>query len=150
MSGSDIRFVQRFNNYKKAFSNLKGAVELSKTRELSDLEKQGLIQAFEFTHELAWKTMKDFLEYYGTVASVYGSRDATRESFKIGLINNGDVWMDMIVSRNKTVHTYDEDEMNAIYRKIVDDYTPEFTYLKERILKEIEKTEETESVGEAR
>jgi len=149
MAGSDIRFVQRFNNYNKAFSNPESAVKLSKTRELSDLEKQRLIRAFEFTHELAWKTMKDFPEYYGTVSSVYGSRDATRESFKIGLISNGDVWMDMIASRNKTMHTYDENEMNALFKKIVDDYTPEFSDLKNRINKQIEEIKDIEKISEA-
>ena len=58
----DIRWIQRFSNLKKAFAQLKDAVELSKARELSNLEKQGLIQAFEYTHELGWKTLKDFLE----------------------------------------------------------------------------------------
>jgi nucleotidyltransferase substrate binding protein (TIGR01987 family) len=58
-----------------------------------------VIQAFEFTHELAWNTLKDFLESCGE-AGIYGSKDATRKSFAAGLIEDGETWMDMIQSRN--------------------------------------------------
>ncbi len=100
MSDQAIRWIQRFNHFSKAFAQLKEAVELSKQRELSKLEEQGLIQAFEYTHELAWKVLRDFLEERG-VQKIYGSKDATREAFKAGLIENGEVWMKMIESRNK-------------------------------------------------
>jgi nucleotidyltransferase substrate binding protein (TIGR01987 family) len=83
MSRRDSRWVRRFNNFAKAFAQLQAAVELSRQRELSKLEQQGLIQAFEYTHELAWKTMKDFLEERG-VQNIYGSKDATREAYKAG------------------------------------------------------------------
>ena len=97
----DIRWIQRFNHFTKALSQLRDAVELAQKRPLSKLEAQGLIQAFEFTHELAWNTLKDFLEERG-VQNLYGSRDATREAFKTGLIENGEAWMNMIQSRNLT------------------------------------------------
>jgi nucleotidyltransferase substrate binding protein (TIGR01987 family) len=87
MKTQDIRWIQRFNHFKKAFSQLKEAVELSEQRPLSKLEQQGLIQAFEYTHELAWKTLKDFLEERG-VQNLYGSKDATRAAFKCGLIEH--------------------------------------------------------------
>ena len=103
----DIRWIQRFKNFIKAFSQLKEAVQLAQQRPLSKLEEQGLIQAFEYTHELAWNTLKDFLESRG-IRNLYGSKDATREAFKTGLIENGEIWMDMINSRNLTSHTYDE------------------------------------------
>ena len=61
----DIRWKQRFSNYRKAFQNLVDAVELAHSRELSNLEQQGLIQSFEFTHELAWNVLKDYLEHQG-------------------------------------------------------------------------------------
>jgi len=77
--GNYIRWQQRFSNYQKAFTQLKSAVELSHQRELSLLERQGVVQAFEYTHELAWKTMKDFLEYRGSTEQIYGSKDATRQ-----------------------------------------------------------------------
>ena len=74
-------------------------------RGLSDLERQGLIQAFEFTHELAWNVMKDWFEYQGN-GDISGSRDASREAFRMGLIQDGEVWMEMIKSRNQSSHTY--------------------------------------------
>src|SRR6267378_7682676 len=78
----DVRWRQRFQNYRKAFSQLSNAAALAKRRELTELEQQGLIQAFEFTHELAWNTLKDFLAARrGPTARIYGSRDATREAF---------------------------------------------------------------------
>ena len=108
MNKQDIRWQQRFQNFTKALSQLREAVELAEQRPLSKLEEQGLIQAFEFTHELAWKTLKDFLEDRGGVKKLYGSKDTSREAFKTGLIENGQIWMDMIQSRNLTSHTYDE------------------------------------------
>ncbi len=117
----DIRWIQRFANYKKAFAQLKEAVELSEERELSNLEKQGLIQAFEYTHELAWKSLKDFLESKGA-GKLYGSKDTTREAFKLGIIEDGETWMAMIVSRNETSHVYDEERVEAIAEVICGSY----------------------------
>lgn len=103
----DIRWVQRLDNFKAAFGQLISAVETARLRPLSDLEKQGVIQTFEFTHELAWNVLKDYFEYQGNT-SITGSRDATREAFQKNLIQNGDVWMEMIKSRNLTSHTYNK------------------------------------------
>jgi nucleotidyltransferase substrate binding protein (TIGR01987 family) len=125
MSKKDIRWVQRFNHFTKALKQLRDAVTLAQERPLSQLEKQGLIQAFEFTHELAWNTLKDFLEESG-VQNLYGSRDATREAFKTGLIKNGEVWMNMIQSRNLTSHTYDETVADEIVSSIQNSYFVEF------------------------
>lgn len=132
MNQSERRWVRRFNNFVKAFAQLEDAVKLSRQRELSKLEQQGLIQAFEYTHELAWKTMKDFLEECG-VQNIYGSRDATREAFKAGLIENGEVWMEMIQSRNLTSHTYNEETAAIIFSAIVDNYFAEFAAFRERM-----------------
>ncbi len=115
----DIRWKQRFSNFEKAFLKLKQAVTERQTP--SDLEKEGIIQRFEFTHELAWKVMKDYLEYEG-YKNITGSRSATREAFNKGLIKNGQSWMDMVESRNKTVHTYQEDILTEEYNKIVRTY----------------------------
>ncbi|SKC55835.1 nucleotidyltransferase substrate binding protein, HI0074 family [Maledivibacter halophilus] len=125
MVNKDIRWIQRFNNYKKAFDQLGEAMELMDKRELSRLEKQGTIQAFEYTHELSWKVLKDFLESRGNT-EIYGSRDAVREAFKLGIIENGEVWMQMIKSRNLTSHTYDETTADDIIRLIKDMYFKEF------------------------
>ena len=113
MTTQDIRWIQRFNHFSQALSQLKEAVALAQKRPLSKLKEQGLIQAFEFTHELAWNTLKDFLEDRG-VQNLYGSRDTTREAFKTGLIENGEAWMAMIQSHNLTSHTYDEATAAAI------------------------------------
>lgn len=129
MTTQDIRWVQRFNHFTKALLQLKEAVDLAQVRPLSKLEAQGLIQAFEFTHELAWNTLKDFLEERG-VQNLYGSRDATREAFKTGLIKNGEAWMDMVQSRNLTSHTYDEATAAKIVSAIRTSYFAEFEGLK--------------------
>lgn len=136
----DIRWIQRFSNYKKAFSQLNEGVLLSEQRALSNLEKQGLIQAFEYTHELAWKIMKNFLEYRGVTEQIYGSRDATRQAFSYNIIENGDTWMHMIKSRNLTSHTYDEDTVEEIIDLILGSYILEFEafYIK---FEELEKEE---------
>jgi nucleotidyltransferase substrate binding protein (TIGR01987 family) len=117
----ELRWVLRLSNYEKALDCLSAAVELSKTRSLSDLEKQGLIQAFEFTHELAWNVMKDYFNYQGT-QDITGSRDATREAYSKGLVQDGEGWMAMIQSRNKTSHTYNQAVANEIVDAIKDTY----------------------------
>lgn len=129
VSCQDVRWMQRFNNYKKALKQLQEAVELMEERELTRLEKQGFIQAFEYTHELAWKTLKDFLENRGNTG-IYGSRDAIKEAFKLGMIKNGEIWMQMIKSRNQTSHTYDESTADDIITVIKDMYYEEFINLK--------------------
>jgi len=113
---------------------LSDAAELAQRRSLSDLERQGLIKAFEFTHELAWNTMKDFLEERGK-GNLFGSRDATREAFAAGLIENGEVWMAMIRSRNQTSHTYDESVADEITRAIASAYIMEFEKFQNRFEK---------------
>lgn len=127
----DIRWKQRYNNYKKALSQLTSAIELMSERTLSSLEKQGVVQAFEFTHELSWKTMKDFLENRGNT-EIYGSKDAVRMAFKYDLIMDGEVWMQMIKSRNLTSHTYDEKTVDDIIALISEKYLPAFIDLEKR------------------
>jgi nucleotidyltransferase substrate binding protein (TIGR01987 family) len=128
MNASDVRWQQRFANYKKALAQLKDAVELSEQRALSQLEKQGVIQAFEFTHELAWNVLKDYLQDQGNQA-IKGSKDATREAFKVELIADGEQWMAMIQSRNVSSHTYDEQIAEQLVTVIIKDYFPLFEVL---------------------
>jgi len=127
------RWIQRFNNYLKALDQLNDAVGIYNSRELSVLEEQGLIQSFEYTHELAWNVIKDFLEYKGN-QNIYGSRDATKEAFSYGLITQGDIWMGMIKSRNKTTHTYNRETAKEIVEFITKDYIGEFNSFKEKML----------------
>lgn len=134
MGNQDIRWIQRFTNYEKAFKKLEEAVILvksefyrngkideSKFKAGDDIFKEGLIQRFEYTHELAWNVMKDFLLEKGT-SQLYGSRDTIREAFKVELIRDGKLWMDMVSSRNRTSHTYNEEVANEIFSKIINDY----------------------------
>lgn len=118
----EIRWKQRFDNYEKACGHLRNSVK--NVQNPSDLEKAGIIQHFEFTHELAWKVMKDFREYEG-ITGIIGSRSATREAFNKGLINDGVIWMNMIESRNETVHAYRKDILEKEYRLIIDQYFPQ-------------------------
>lgn len=136
----DIRWEQRFSNYNKAITKLEESVKyiqqnfLDNEGELDtedlgyvvdELIKEGLIQRFEYTHELAWNVMKDYAFFQGN-STVGGSRDATREAFKLQIINSPDTWMDMIQSRNKTSHTHNEETANEIFGKIINDYFPLF------------------------
>lgn len=98
-------------------------------RELSSLEEQVLIQVFEFTHELAWKTLKDFHFRQGNT-DIYGSRDACWEAFNIGIIENGGIWMDMIKSRKQRSHTYDQNTSEMIVKQVLEFYYEEFENLK--------------------
>jgi nucleotidyltransferase substrate binding protein (TIGR01987 family) len=124
----DIRWKQRFSNFSKALQTLTEAIELAQQRPLSKLEKQGLIQGFEFTHELAWNVLKDYLENQG-FTEIIGSRDATRTAFKNALIADGDTWMDMIKARNQTSHTYNVDLAESISQDILQRFYPAFVAL---------------------
>ena len=128
----DIRWLQRFDNYTKALEQLSMAVSLANERKLSKLEEQGLIQSFEYTHELAWNTLKDFLIERGN-RDIYDSKDATKEAFKYGLLKEGEVWMDMIKSRNMTSHTYNEATASMIAKAILNAYFVEFVILKKKL-----------------
>ncbi len=121
----DIRWQQRFNNYLKAFQTLVEAVELARSRELSKLEQQGLIQSFEFTHELAWNVLKDYLEDKG-ITGLIGSKDATRVAFQNGLIEQGENWMKMIETRNKTSDTYNPHIAQTVVTDILERFFPAF------------------------
>ena len=132
MTDPDIRWKQRFSNYRLALSRLGEGVSLARQRPLTDLEKQGLIQAFEFTHELAWNVMKDYFAYQGNT-SIMGSRDAVREAFGKGLLEEGEGWMEMIKSRNQTSHTYNQHIADAIVGRILESYFPLFQSFSRRM-----------------
>lgn len=129
----DIRWKQRFQNYTHALATLRRGVALSTERPLSELEQQGLIQGFEFTHELAWNVLKDYLEEQGFI-DIIGSKNATREAFKNALIQDGETWMDMIRSRNLSSHTYNTDTAEAIVRDILLRYFPAFAAMEIRFI----------------
>jgi len=121
----DIRWLQRFDHFKKAYAQLQEALQLMSERELSNIEKQGSIQAFEFTYELAWNVLRDYLIWQG-IESVSGSRDAIREGFKRELISDGHAWLAMLQDRNRTVHTYNEATANQIIEHLRTKYAQLF------------------------
>jgi nucleotidyltransferase substrate binding protein (TIGR01987 family) len=129
----DIRWQQRLANYQRALAQLLKAVTLRQTRELSELEQQGLIQAFEYTHELAWKVMKDYLRSLGN-DTVIASRDSTRAAFAAELVQDGEAWMDMILGRNLSSHTYNLDIATALVDKIVRVYADLFVSFEAKML----------------
>jgi len=126
---ADVRWQQRFANFKKALAQLSKFIEKG---ELNELEEQGLIQAFEYTYELAWNVLKDFLVHQGN-KNIYGSRDAIREAFTAGLIDDGERWMEMFVDRNKTSHTYNEATAREIARNVFEHHFPLFVSLREKL-----------------
>lgn len=128
----DVRWKQRFSNYGKALEALDRAVALARTRPLTELEQQGLIQGFEFTHELGWNVLKDFLEAQG-IQGLIGSRDATRQAFRNGLIEDGEAWMDMIKARNLTSHTYNLAIASGIATDVLGKFHPAFVALATRL-----------------
>ncbi|MGI6407493.1 MAG: nucleotidyltransferase substrate binding protein [Thiopseudomonas sp.] len=128
----DIRWIQRLSNYQHVRQRLTDAVELAATRELSDLEKQGLTQTFEFVFELAWNLMKDYFVYQGN-PDITGSRDAIRSAFKAGLVADGEGWMEMIKSRNQSLHTYNESVANEICGKILESYHGLFEHFEQHM-----------------
>lgn len=118
MNQKEIRWQQRFQNLEKAYGQFNAAIlEFDK---LSVLEKEGLIQRFEYTFELAWKTLKDYLESEEVV--VRFPREVIKAAFHYELIQDGDIWMDMLEKRNLLSHTYDEERFNFAVNKIKDDY----------------------------
>lgn len=125
MSSEDIRWKQRFENFRKALETLSDAVELVQKRPLTKLEQQGLIQGFEFTHELAWNVLKDYLEEQG-FAGIIGSKNATRLAFRNELIADGDVWMDMIKARNLSSHTYNMELAESMTKDILERFYQSF------------------------
>lgn len=130
----DIRWVQRYNNYTKALDKLSEAVQIFENEydwqdAVDELLKEGLIQRFEFTHELAWKVMKDYEEYQG-YTNVRGSRDAIRLALQIGIIEDK-VWLDSIEDRNLTSHNYDDEIADEVFITIVEDYYPMFMKFKD-------------------
>ena len=125
MVDPDVRWLQRLENYGKALAALTRAVGMARQRQLLELEEQGLIQAFEFTHELSWLLLKDYLADQG-VSGISGSRDAVREAVVRGLLPAGTetTWMAMIRSRNLTSHTYNPELAREIAGLIERDYAP--------------------------
>lgn len=124
---TDVRWKQRLENYQRALAQLK---KFMARDVLNELEEQGLIQSFEYTHELAWNVLKDYLVSQGNQL-IHGSRDATREAFKLDIVKDGEGWMDMIRDRSQTSHTYNEDTAKRIVANIQTRFFPLFIQLED-------------------
>ncbi|HKJ78817.1 MAG TPA: nucleotidyltransferase substrate binding protein [Prolixibacteraceae bacterium] len=133
-NNKDIRWLQRFVNFNKAFAQLERFVS---KEDLNEMEEQGLIKAFEYTYELGWKTLQDLLKEKG-YSDIIGPRPVIEQSFQDGLIIDGKEWMQMHKSRNLTSHTYDEDTADEIVEQIREKYYYLLKDLKYRFEKEKE------------
>lgn len=133
-SEKDIRWIQRFRNFNKAFLQLKKFID---KKNLNELEEQGLIKSFEYTYELAWNTLKDYFEYQGN-NDLNGSRDAINEAYKSGIISDGEAWMNMFKDRNRTSHTYNESTAKEILDNIFRSYFGLFNQLRQEMEKQLE------------
>jgi nucleotidyltransferase substrate binding protein (TIGR01987 family) len=131
-TSKDIRWQQRFTNYKNAFARLN---DYANRQNLSDLENQGLIKAFEYTYELAWKTLQDLLKHKG-YDSILGPKPVIEKCFELGYIAKGKDWVKMHKSRNLTSHIYNEDIAKDISIDIRNTYVDLFFELKEKLKKE--------------
>ena len=118
----DIRWKQRFQNFDRAFLLLRSALEERGLEQMSDLEKEGLIQRFEYSYELAWKTMKDYLEKHGTNINPVTPRNVIKEAFSAKIITDGQVWVDMLLHRNLLSHTYDFSKFQEVLEAVVQRY----------------------------
>lgn len=137
MDNKDIRWIQRFSNYRKALYQLKKTVDIISAREgnttdQDELMAEGLIQRYEYTQELAWKVMKDYEEYQG-LTDIIGSRDAIRIALQSNLISD-DRWMDTISDRNLISHNYDDETAQRIVRNIINVYYPLFYAFEKKML----------------
>ncbi len=123
------RWIKRLDSFSKALKQLSKFIDKG---DLNELEQQGLIQAFEYTFELAWNTIKDYFLNQGEIG-LYGSRDTLRLAYQRGLIIDGDIWMEMITSRTLTSHTYDEETLEKIATAIVNSYYSHFCTLESKM-----------------
>ena len=133
MANEDIRWIQRFNNYRKALARLGEAVTLTEERDLSDLEQQGLIQGFEFTFDLSWKTLQDYLRHHNRPNDIGGPNVIITQALEDGIIKGEEAWKAMKKSRDLTSHSYDGDTADDIGEKILDTYHGLFIQLETRL-----------------
>ncbi len=118
----DTRWKQRFQNFERAFLLLKSTFKDKPLSEMSDLEKEGVVQRFEYTFELAWKTIKDYLEYTGIVLEQITPRQVIKQAFAAKIITDGTQWIEMLGHRNLMSHTYNKETFNNAVNAIANPY----------------------------
>lgn len=116
------RWIYRFDNYRRAFLLLREVVETMQERPLSQLEKEGAIQRFEYSWELAWKTLKDYLEYRGIVLETITPSAVIKSAFAAKIIGSGDIWMKALDARNEMSHSYNFATFEKIITEIKEQY----------------------------
>ena len=131
------RWVYRFDNYSRAFTLLQDGMAITKERPLTQLEKEGIVQRFEYTWELAWKTIKDYLEEKGIILETISPASTIKAAFAAKVIKNGELWMEALDTRNQMSHTYDLKNFETTVQKIQTDYLNLFEKLYLKLLKEI-------------
>jgi nucleotidyltransferase substrate binding protein (TIGR01987 family) len=114
------RWRQRFTNYQSALTELSEAVAKPN---LNKLEKQGLIKAFEYTFELGWKTLQDYILSIG-IKDIVGPKPVLSEAFKMGLIADGERWFELLEDRNQTSHVYNKNVADTIVKDIIASHYP--------------------------
>jgi nucleotidyltransferase substrate binding protein (TIGR01987 family) len=117
------RWIERLGTFQKALDRLTDIVNLQHQRALNEYERDSLIKRFEFTYEMAWKLMMSYEKENGVI-SISGSKDVVRHAYQMTLIENGEAWMDMIDTRNRTSHLYDEEMAADITDDIIHNYYP--------------------------
>ena len=123
------RFIERKQNLTNATKRLKEALEQEET----DIVIDGVLHRYEFTFELAWKTLKDYLEYLGIPMNTGSPREVIKESFAHNLISDGETWIKMMLARNSLSHLYDEETSRQIYVAIKNEYIHELEKLVESL-----------------
>ena len=132
----EIRWHYRFHNFSRAYFLLSEAL-MGEVEELNDLEKEGVIQRFEFTFELGWNTLKDRMEYDGALISPATPRSVIREAVSAGIINDGETWIDMLTDRNSTSHTYNFATFESVIRNVQARYLSILNDLYLRLVEEV-------------
>jgi nucleotidyltransferase substrate binding protein (TIGR01987 family) len=130
---SDIRWKQRFDNFDRAVVLLREPFQ-DGLASLSQLEKEGTIQRFEIAFELAWKAMKDYLEENGLVVNPATPRNVIKDAFAAKLLDDGQVWIDMMLHRNLLSHTYDIKVFEEVLQAVAQKYLPALDRLHEFFL----------------
>ncbi len=131
MNQKEVRWKQRFENYKKAFAVLEKAVQIENP---SEVEKGGIVQFYEMTFELAWKTLKDYNEAQGFITK--SPREAIKQAYQMDIIDDGHRWMEALQDRNVTAHMYDEKNIIEIISRIKSEYYPLLKDLFHKFLKQ--------------
>jgi nucleotidyltransferase substrate binding protein (TIGR01987 family) len=134
----DIRWQQRFHNFDRAFVLLRSAMEDRPISQYNPLEQEGIIQRFEYAYELAWKTMKDYLEANGVIITPVTAREVIKQAFSAKLIVDGQLWIDMMLHRNQLAHTYDFNTFRKVLEVVQSRYFPAMAELHQWLMTEID------------